>query len=374
MKKKNVGKKIFTALLILIAFLLVAAFFVITKTLDFDEDPSVKQGETLADVTEADNVVVEHLNSLRDESSLSGVLKSWAAVTTDSNLMRSNNVINILLVGVDAGGGNSDVMMLFSVNRATKKIYLTSVMRDSYTFINASTGETYGKLNAAYSYGGINLLIKTFQDNFKIKIDHYATVNFNSFAEIVDILGGINLDIEQYEAKEIDATIRREYSAVYENCPYGENVTLDGLHALVFCRIRHCYNDADVHRTLNQRKFVSAIIEKSKSVSLMQAGSAIGSVLKYIKTDLAADEIMKYITKGLTEKCYNYEIISSCYPEEDERMDYSGNAWVWIVDYPAAAQKMQTLIYGKSNITLSEDRVSAIDIMQNSRELGEAHP
>ena len=371
--KKKTGKIILTALLVLIAVLLITGYFVLRNLFTLDPDDNTVTGPDVS-VTEDEEEPVEQLQELSGDETLSSVLKSWANLTTDRNLMHSADVENYLLVGVDVSGQNSDVMMLLSVNKATNKIYLSSVMRDSYTYLDAPGGETFQKMNAAYSFGGINLLIKTFQDNFKIRIDHYATVNFSTFETIIDIMGGINMDVEAYEAREIDHIIATSYSTAYDPCPYGENTLLKGIYALTFCRIRHCYNDADVHRTLNQRKFISALIEKSKTVSLSKSGSIITTLLKYVKTDMSSDEIMAVAANAIKDKWYNYEIVSSCFPDEYDRLDYSGNAWVWIVDYPNAAQKMQQLIYGTTNISLKEDRISAIDIMRNAKRTGDAHP
>lgn len=368
--KKSTGKKVLIALLLIIALMLVGGFFLTRNILTLGEDvidfPWTQEEE--------DDFVVEQLDDLRTEATLSSVLKSWAAITKKSNLMRREDVTNILLVGLDKSAGNSDVMMLCSINTAENKIFLTSVMRDSYTYIKTEDGDRYAKLNAAYALGGIDCLRETFQNNFKIKIDHYATVDFSTFSEIVDTLDGINMTVEKYEAAEIDKRIKTNYTKAYPPCPYGEDVLLEGIYALTFCRIRGCYNDADVHRTLNQRKFITTLIDKSKDVSLGQSKTIISTLLKYVKTDMSATEIMSIASKAITGKWYNYEIVSSCYPEAVERLDYCGNSWVWIVDYPLCAQNMQKLIYGKTNISLRDDRISAIDIIRNKMDKGEANP
>lgn len=317
------------------------------------------------EVTEAgeENIVIETLEELRGQTDLSSVLKNWAVNTNDNNLMRDKNVINILLIGLDASEQNSDAIIIASLNKKTEKIHLTSVFRDSYTYISTSDGDKYAKINACYANGGADKLIETIQNNFKIKIDYYVSVNFDSFSTIVDALGGIRLDVQPYEAR-----------AVGRNCPSGEDVLLNGEQALAFCRIRYCDADADVSRTRRQRQFINALIDETRDISISQISPLLNTVIRYIKTDCSVANIISLGTQALTDKWYNFEIVSSAAPSENNRMDYKGNAWVWIVDYPSAAHELQMEIYGSSNIELKEDRVSAIDIMRNSLNTGNANP
>lgn len=312
---------------------------------------------------EGDDDYVEHLEELRDIGNLSDLLKGWAQNTTDSSLMKSKNVINVLLIGLDASNSNSDAIILASLNKETEKIYLTSVFRDSYTYINTSVGDRYAKINACYANGGAAKLIETFENNFKIKIDYYVSVNFDSFSAIVDILGGIRLDVMQYEA-----------NAVGMNCPAGDNVLLNGEQALEFCRIRYCDADADVSRTRRQRQFITAVIDQLKDISVSQISPLINTLVKYVKTDCGVTDMISLATQAFGDKWYNYEIVSAAIPDEEDRLDYRGYAWVWIVDYPSSAKKLQETIYGKTNIELNENRVTAIDLMKNSQQTGEANP
>ena len=321
------------------------------------------------EVTEAgdEDINIEHLEELRGVSDLSSVLKNWALNTNENSLMRSKDVINILLIGLDASDSNSDAIIIASLNKKTEKIYLTSVFRDSYTYISTSSGDRYAKINACYANGGAAKLIETIQNNFKIKIDYYVSVNFDSFSAIVDSLGGIRLDVQEYEAAAVRSEIRGA-------CPSGEDVLLNGEQALAFCRIRKCDADADVSRTRRQRQFINALINEAQNISISQISPLLNSVIKYIKTDCSVTDIISLGTQALTNKWYNYEIVSAAVPSEDHRMDYRGYAWVWIVDYPAAAKALQETIYGSSNIDLKEDRVSAIDIMKNAGNTGNAAP
>ena len=357
------------ALGLVIVFAIVAVDIIAKMGLISFDDIVPTEPTEFVEVTEpGDEIVhIEQLEELRDFNDLSSVLKGWAENTTENSLMRDKNVINVLLVGLDAYESNSDTIILASLNKETKKIYLTSVFRDCYTYIKTASGGKYAKINACYANGGTDKLIETIENNFKIRIDYYVSVNFNSFSAIVDALGGIRLDVKPYEA----AAVRAEING---DCPSGEGVILNGEQALGFCRIRHCDADADVSRTRRQRQFINALIDEAKGITISQISPLLNSVLKYVKTDCSVGKIISLGTQAVTEKWYNYEIVSAAVPSEEHRLDYRGYSWVWIVDYPAAAKALQETIYGKTNIELNDDRISAIDIMRNSANTGSARP
>ena len=368
-KKKAPLRKSDKAILSIIAVLVAlgAVFAGIILNLDFAED-IFHHGTDFIDDTHVDNdgdgrqdeddkSAVEALSELRDSTDLSGILKNWAKGSTDASLMKSKNVINFLLIGVDASGGNSDSIIMLTVNKKTQKLFLTSFMRDSYTYINTKYGDKYAKVNASYANGGADCLVETIENDYKIAIDHYVSVNFNTFKEIVDVMGGVTVPIQEYEARAMRA--EGGYTGTY-----GDAVTLNGEDALIFCRIRHCDSDADVSRTRRQRTFITSIIHRAKDISMSQVSSVIGTLLKYVRTDCSTADLISLATQGLLGKWYDYEIITTTEPIESCRLDYAGYAWVWIVDYPAAAQDLQKKIYGETNITLNENRVTAIDVMK----------
>lgn len=377
-KKKAPLRKSDKAILSIIAVLVAlgAVFAGIILNLDFAED-IFHNGTDFIDDThvdtdgdgrqdEDDKSAVEALSELRDSTDLSGILKNWAKGSTDASLMKSKNVINFLLIGVDASGGNSDSIIMLTVNKKTQKLFLTSFMRDSYTYINTKYGDKYAKVNASYANGGADCLVETIENDYKIAIDHYVSVNFNTFKEIVDVMGGVTVPIQEYEARAMRA--EGGYTGTY-----GDAVTLNGEDALIFCRIRHCDSDADVSRTRRQRTFITSIIHRAKDISMSQVSSVIGTLLKYVRTDCSTADLISLATQGLLGKWYDYEIITTTEPIESCRLDYAGYAWVWIVDYPAAAQDLQKKIYGETNITLNENRVTAIDVMKRGSS-GKARP
>ena len=372
-KNKSTVKKIGKLLILLCVALIVVAGIKVGTMLNFEEDV-VNEDEVTGFIDIADDYIeddtglfpedgdIETLNELRNAKNLSTLLKNWATMGEDS-LMKSKNVVNFLIIGVDKGGRNSDVIMMMSLNKETKKIFLTSFFRDSYTYMTSKYGDKYAKINAAYANGGAKKLIETLQNDYKIAIDHYVSVNFTSFVKIVDLIGGVDVTVQPYEAK-----------AVGLNCPSGENVHLNGEQALMFCRIRKCDADGDVSRTRRQRMFISSLIKRTQELSVSQVAEVIETLFDYVKSDCSSVQLISYATQAVLNKWYNYEIVSQHVPSLEHRMDYRGYAWVWIVDYPAAAKALHESIYGESSIELAENRVTAIDIMRKTGNTGNAKP
>ena len=363
-KKKQTGLKVFLVFIIII-LLFTAVWLALRYIFSFEVDGFFKDSgvfEDLFDSDEEKEKQIDTLEELRSDGDLYSLLKNWALENTGNSMMHDKNVINILVAGLDATGEHSDALLLLSINKNTEKIYLSSIMRDCYTFIRTDGWEAAAKINAAYVNGGIDCLIDTVQNDYKIKIDHYVTVNFTTFVYVVDALGGVTLPVKQYEMEAMNGLAETEEEMLYD---YGDEVRLNGSQALLFCRIRKCDADGDISRTRRQRMFLSALAEEMKGVSVSELPGIVQTLKQYVKTDCSASEIIGLGSQALLGKWDQFEVVSTGFPLEENRMDYNGRSWVWIVDYPADAQAMQMMIYGKTNIQLSENRETAIDLVRS---------
>ncbi len=289
------------------------------------------------------------ITSIRDNSSLSTQLYNW--YKNDGEHMKSKNVLNILIIGVDGRTGsmegNSDVMMLASVNKKKKSITLCSFLRDSYTYFETDSGSgSYSKLNAAYSYGGADCLVNAIENNYKVDVDYFVAVDFRSFEKVIDEIGGVNLDVEQREARAME-----KYGNI-SGVPYGENVLLTGEQALLFARMRSIYTTGDVQRTQNQRKVINAVIKKAKTLGISDLNNVVQTLGEYIYTDCPMTKIVSLGSSAILGKWYDFAVYSMEAPPASARKDYNGSTWMWIVDYPYSAQYVQKQIYGESNIVI----------------------
>lgn len=359
-KNKKQRAKNFCFLLTVFFIILAVSVGYINSKLDLiqiDTGESVDTIENLDEIYEEEEF--EIMQAISSASSYNDFIYKWA--NNGGELRSSKNIINILLVGVDGddgleSGGRSDTLMLASLNKKTEKIYLTSFFRDTWTYMNIGGNDRFNKMNASFFYGGDSALVDTLEKDFKIDIDYYVAVDFSSFTDIINALGGLKIQVEEYEANYINRT-------TVHTIEYGDNVTLNGYEALVYARIRHSDSDSDVSRTRRQRKVISALIESAKGATFSQLNNALDSLFKYVKTDLTKAQLLTYGATALANGWINYEIeqvdISS---DEIFKTGYVGGNAVVFVDFPAVSEIVQTAVYGDSNVILSEDRIKPFSL------------
>ena len=294
------------------------------------------------------------MKAISEAGSLNDFLYQWS--DNGGDLYSSKNVINLLLLGLDSedaleNGGRSDSMILVSLNKKTNQINMISFFRDAWCYTNAGGYDTFNKMNASYYYGGPSGVIDTIEKNYKIDIDYYVAVDFSSFMDIIDALGGLTVEVQQYEAEYINAT-------TVHTIDYGSEVTLTGAQALVFARIRGSDSDSDVSRTRRQRQVITSLINSVKNASIGQLNDVLDLLFQYVKTDLSKMQIISYATQALTNGWLNYEIVQHTFLSESDtyQTGYVGESSVVIIDFPLAAQRVQQAVYGDTNIVLEEDR------------------
>ena len=203
---------------------------------------------------------------------------------------------NIAVFGVDSRDGNTknalaDVQMICSIDRATGEIRLVSVYRDTYLKINSEG--TYHKINEAYFKGGHKQAVSALEENLDIKIDDYATFNWKSVAEAINILGGIDLEITPAEFKYINGFITETVNSTgigsYQLEQAGMN-HLDGVQAVAYSRLR--LMDTDFQRTERQRKVVELALAKAKQADLSTLTSLAGYMVQEISTSVGVDDVL----------------------------------------------------------------------------------
>ncbi len=258
---------------------------------------------------------------------------------SSTELATSESVRNILVIGCDARGdveGNrSDTMILFSIDEKNKKIKLTSFLRDSYLYIPEKGYSN--KVNAAFNYGGHDMLIDTLEYNFKIKIDNYVMVDFKAFRQLIDLLGGITVDgVTEKEAK----YMRDEVDLTWVKA--GKN-KMNGRTALWYCRIR--YIDNDFKRTERQRKVISAVISKATRTDIFTLMDICKKVLPNITTDIERTELMALAVNAAL-RYLRYDIVQQQMPADGEWADrWVGNQQVVALDLEANRKILKEFLY-----------------------------
>lgn len=368
--KKKQGKKIALIIVSIILVISITAGAVVFFKFQEAKKPENLVKDTMVYDFDGDETIPDSLSSdlvfdtIYEETAASfkAALKDWA--TNGGDILYDENVINILCCGVDtrnpnAIAGLTDTILILSINTNTRTITLSSIMRDSFAYIANPDGNggTFNKINAAFPFYGVKGLIPAVENNFKIRIDGYALINFALFKAAIDELGGVTVPVMQYEADYMNAT--------YENCSIeaGSAVRLTGDEALAFCRSRKCDSDGDVSRTRRQRQVVMSVLQECRNIELSEVDDYVTNFLPYLQTSYSATDIFKLGTTAVKEGWAYYQFQQVLAPCDDAIKGVSGSMWYWAVDYPLAAQTLQKAIYGKTNIELSSDRITAIQLL-----------
>ena len=210
-----------------------------------------------------------------------------------SKIRYSDDVYNILLMGIDYGSknypyGRSDSMILVSINKNQKTIKLVSLSRAAYAAIR---GYKNTRLRHAHGYGGAPLAIDTVERNYKIRIDRYVSVGFDSFKKIIDAFGGVSINLTSVEQNVLNGAFPGKF-------PSAGTYTLNGEQALVYARLRATDNDRT--RTGRQRNVLMALSQKAKSMSVTDALGILNVVLPLVRTNFTRTELVKQAANALS--------------------------------------------------------------------------
>ncbi len=254
-------------------------------------------------------------------------------VSTDS-LLEDANVLNILLFGQDAVGegggdyGRSDTIILMSIDNNNQKLKLTSFQRDTYVAI---PGYGDGKLNSAFSLGGVSLSIAMVEANFGVHVDKYACVDFDSFRKIIQILGGVDMELTieeiEYINAQIDVNNQISKTSFIEYDPTLETqvIHLDGYQALWYARNRgaenlggvpgYTFSGDDWDRTQRQRKLLETIMNSLKEeASVSDIVQIVNEIGPLITTNLKKNDITFLVSNCMTY--LSYDMVEKSMPTE----------------------------------------------------------
>lgn len=260
-----------------------------------------------------------YANSKYNELNYNEIDEEALGINEGLSDMPTEKYTTIALFGIDArdvstdAGNRSDTIMIACINNDTKEVKITSIFRDTYVEIEnpnekKSGDDAYSKITHAYAVGGPQAAVATLNKNFDLQITEYVTVNFQSLTDVIDDLGGITVNVEYNEMEELNKFLwetaeaaGKDYSYLYET----GDVTLDGIQATTYCRIR--YNvGGDVARSERQREVVSAILDKAKKSDLGTLNKILDDVLPEISTSLSKKELVELLS-GIFE----YELVDS---------------------------------------------------------------
>ncbi|MCR5617680.1 MAG: LCP family protein [Clostridiales bacterium] len=265
---------------------------------------------------------------------------------------KDKNVENILVFGVDSRGSDdykcrSDAMMVVSINKEEETVKLISLMRDTGVYIGdtkSTQSTTLDKLTHAYAYGGVGLLINTINLNFDLDIQRFVMLDFGSAADIIDLVGGVEIDVSPEEVKYANYVITEMNTLVENPAPLltsGGKQTLSGVQAIGWSRIR--YLDSDFVRTSRQRTVATALINKVSSMNYLSQMALIEDSTGMFETNMQKMDLARVGLNGIT----GADNISEYRVPEDGLYTVQDNPWMMIVNMDTQLPKLKEFIWGE---------------------------
>ena len=280
------------------------------------------------------------------------------AMASERIIPRSEEYVSSFLIfGIEEieGAKNTDAMLIASINTKDNTIKLTSLLRDTLVKI---PGHNPNKLNAVYSLGGASLLVETVEQNYRVKIDGYASINFEAFESVVNLLGGVPIQLGEQEAKYLNTTNYISNKA-YRNVVPGWN-TLNGNQALGYVRVRRVptlggAND-DYGRTLRQRRVMSAIFNQYKGKNLFDLLSVTQKCLGYVKTDVTQKQIelmLEDVVENMISSLDTFRVpVNGMF---DDPSSYGGVSYPLVLDWDSNIKELYKFIFLDEEVNTATD-------------------
>lgn len=247
------------------------------------------------------------------ELSLAEMQALLAATPTPAPTHQGPQSFTLLLIGTDSykpeKRGRSDTMVLVRLDAARQRVQMVSFMRDLYVKI---PGHGATRLNAAYAYGGAELLKETLYNNFGVTCDAYVAVNFSRMAELIDQLGGVTVEVSKAEMRQVNSILKYYNRQMGVSASDGllqayGTVALTGKQAMCFSRIRKI--DSDFQRTARQRQVLQAIFEKLCTLDLLSLTRLALENLGRVTTDVTAEQAAQLVPLALSARGARFETL-----------------------------------------------------------------
>lgn len=259
----------------------------------------------------------------------------------------SNDIINIALYGIDSRyvdePSRSDAIMILTVDKEHCKIKLTSIARDTYVDIQ---GHGKDKINHAYIFGGPVLALSTLNNAFNLNVHDYATANFWALADIINYVGGVDIDVDSAERYDINKNYIPWMKSYGIECDYipGTGVQhLNGGQAVSYCRVRHV--GGDVMRGERQREVLLAMYDKVKDLPFYKYPDLVSLVLKECTTSLSDSQILSIVTwAGANMGKLKIETLGLPDKDLDKGGQMIRGVWYYVYDLDTASKKIEKFI------------------------------
>lgn len=367
MKAFFLKHKIFTAIILMIFItILIGTCYVISKlgkvsyhsgkvTGDIVSSESVTTVEEFdntslaVEKTETELISEEEVEAelISDEEAAS--LEETEMILSETDFMSDKDVLNILLLGTDertadfSTNARADSIMILSFNKREKNIKLVSLQRGmGVPVLEGQYAGEYDWITHMFRYGGADLMLKTVREMFGIDVEYYVRVNFKTFEQLIDSVGGVDIELTAAEAAGLNGEVRtnaRTKNKVYEGINH-----LDGYDTLQYSRLR--YIDSDWSRIQRQRNVIQSVVSSTEDMSLLELNSMLDTVLPLIQTNLTTKDILGLVGYVPAVLGQDFEQMSIPAKGTYGSMKGMGGRTLYAVDFQKNSELLQEFIYG----------------------------
>lgn len=358
-KKKIIMRILLSLLAVLLAMFLAAYCFFVSKLNKLDRPSGASVSNS---ITTAPSYTEPEENDLPDETSDAeqeeaenqamqeeiAKLKEMEAIAATGDVFSDSDVFNILLIGTDERtaefntNARGDACLLLSLNKASGTMHLVSFERGmGVPILEGEYEGQYDWLTHTFRYGGADLMMKEIQECFKVDVTHYIRVNFNTFVDGINALGGVNIELTQAEADYINRA-ESEKNHI-QHVSVGKN-HLNGATALYYARCRKI--DSDWFRIGRQRTVIQAALDQVSDLSLLEINDLLDTILPLIQTNLTNGEIFGLVLN--MPQFLEKKLEQATIPLENTygSMKGMGGRSLYSVDFEANAKALQEMLYG----------------------------
>lgn len=350
-------KILFIILLIILLIMGTCIVYVLSKLSKLSYDDGIVTEHILREDVASDNFSTVEVPSEEVEETEILISDEEAAdlgeaevILSDVELKSDKDVFNILLLGTDerkkefSTNARADSIMILSLNKRNKTIKLVSLQRGmGVPVLEGQYEGQYDWITHIFRYGGAALMLKTVREVLNVDVEYYVRVNFNTFSELIDAVGGVDIVLTEMEAAGLNGEVRTN-AMTKQRVSAGEN-HLDGYDALQYARLR--YTDSDWKRVERQRNVIQSIVSATEDMGLLQIDDMLDVILPLVQTNLTSTDILGLISYAPAVLGHNFEQMTIPVKGSYGSMKGMGDRNLYAVDFQTNSDILREFLYGE---------------------------
>lgn len=353
-KKRKLKKRAWILggiLLVTVLVISLSTGYVFSKLSKFSYHDGTLDPDNVTDIAEEEGPDgnAEPENLISDEEAAG--LEETQAILAEGETVTDKDVVNILLLGTDertkafSTNARADSIMILSLNKRDNTMKLVSLQRGmGVPVLEGKYAGQYDWITHIFRYGGASLMMRTVSEMFHIEVNYYMRVNFNTFAQLVDSVGGVDITLTETEASALNGEIRTNAYAKHTMYP-GLN-HLDGYDALQYSRLR--YTDSDWRRVERQRDVIQAVSDNCKDMNIFELDAMLNEVLPLIQTNMTSAEMLALIQYAPAVLGEDFDQMTIPAKGTYGTMTGMGGRNLYAVDFQQNADILHEFLYGEA--------------------------